>query len=165
MKVLEAQLRNVIQDGHAQFARALDPLAEDGAVARFIRSLREELKGAEEDRSRQISTALAALNANDENSLINRLVRETDRARQDVLAAVNPDVPQSAMAVLRASLTNLLNEQHARQESFEKEVREALARIETKRSQDQVSPRGGFDFEDAVIKFVSDRCTWRAVSG
>jgi hypothetical protein len=69
------------------------------------------------------------------------------------------------MAMLKASLTGLLQEhastqadfarqQDARQASFEKEVREALARIETKRSQDQKSTRGGLDFEDAVISFV-----------
>lgn len=166
VKVLEAQLRSVMDDGHAELVRALDPLAEDGAVARFLRSLRDELKGADEDRAKQLSTALAALNPNDENSLINRLVRETHRARQDVLTAVNPDAPQSPMAILKTSLTTLLKEQatsqtelarqqHARQEQFEKEVREALVRIETKRSQDLKSTRGGFDFEDAVVDFVS----------
>ena len=37
---------------------------------------------------------------------------------------------------------------------FEKEVREALVRIETKRTQDQKTTRGGLDFEDAVVAFV-----------
>jgi len=115
VKILEAQLRAVMADGHAEIVRALDPLAEDGAVARFLRSLRDELKGADEDRAKQLSTALAALNANDENSLINRLVRETHRARQDVLTAVNPDAPQSPMAILKTSLTALLKEQAASQ--------------------------------------------------
>jgi hypothetical protein len=69
------------------------------------------------------------------------------------------------MAILKTGLTNLLQahasdqaeaakRQEARQTQFEKEVREALARIETKRSQDQKSVRGGLDFEDAVISFV-----------
>src|SRR5262249_31177567 len=42
----------------------------------------------------------------------------------------------------------------ARQTQFENEVREALARIETRRTQDQKSFRGGLDFEEAVISFV-----------
>lgn len=165
VKVLEGQLRAVMGEGHAELVRALDPLAEDGAVARFLRSLREELKGADEDRQEQLSAALAALDANDENSLLSRLVRETHRARQDVLAAVNPDAPASPMAILKASLTKLMREQAAeqtdrdgrheeRQTLFEKEVREALARIETKRTQDLKTTRGGFDFEDAVTAFV-----------
>jgi hypothetical protein len=163
--VLEEQLRAVMGEGHTELVRALDPLAEDGAVARFLRSLREELKGADEDRQKQLSAALAALDANDEGSLLSRLVRETHRARQDVLAAVNPDAPSSPMAILKTSLTKLLQDQASaqaelakrqdqRQSLFEKEVREALVRIETKRTQDLKTTRGGLDFEDAVLAFV-----------
>jgi len=165
VKVLEAQLRAVMDESHSELVRALDPLAEDGAVARFLKSLRNELRGADEDRQKQLSAALAALDANDESSLLSRLVRETHRARQEVLAAVNPDAPSSPMAILKASLTKLLQEQartqldlakrqEERQSLFEKEVREALARIETKRTQDQKTTRGGLDFEDVVISFV-----------
>lgn len=163
--VLEEQLRGVMGESHTELVRALDPLAEDGAVARFLRSLRDELKGADEDRQKQLSAALAALDANDETSLLSRLVRETHRARQDVLAAVNPDASSSPMAILKTSLTKLLQEQASaqvelakrqdqRQSLFEKEVREALARIETKRTQDLKTTRGGLDFEDAVLAFV-----------
>lgn len=165
VKVLEAQLRAVMGESHAEVVRALDPLAEDGAVARFLKSLRDELRGADEDRQKQLSAALAALDANDESSLLSRLVRETNNARQEVLAAVNPDAPSSPMAILKASLTRLLQDQAStqldlarrqeeRQSLFEKEVREALARIETKRTQDQKTTRGGLDFEDAVMSFV-----------
>src|SRR5207237_4297038 len=55
LKSLESQLRVVMSQGHTELLRALDPLAEDGAVARFLRSLREELKGADEDRAQQLS--------------------------------------------------------------------------------------------------------------
>jgi hypothetical protein len=50
-----------MNDGHAELIRALDPLAEDGAVARFLKSLRDELKGADEDRAEQLASALNAL--------------------------------------------------------------------------------------------------------
>lgn len=165
VKVLEGQLRGVMGAGHQEMLRALDPLAEDGAVARFLRSLREELKGADEDRAKQLAAALAALDANDENSLLSRLVRETNDARRDVLEAVNPDKAGSPLEILKTSLTNLLQEQGSnqvamarqqqeRQVAFEKEVREALARIETRRTQDQKSTHGGFDFEDSVLAFL-----------
>src|SRR3569832_41531 len=72
---LESQLQRVLEQSHGQMVRALDPLAEDGAVARFLRSLREEIKGADQDRQKQISAALAALDANDETSLFFCLVR------------------------------------------------------------------------------------------
>src|SRR6185436_16272089 len=70
VKTLEAQLRAVMIEEHADLVRALDPLAEDGAVARFLRSLREELESADEDRAKQLARALAALDANDEDSLL-----------------------------------------------------------------------------------------------
>jgi hypothetical protein len=166
IKTLETQLRTVMENGHAEVLKTLDPLTDDGAVARFLKSLREELKAANQDRAAQLSAALAALDANDENSLLSRLVRETNQARQDVLTAVNPETPSSPMAVLKSSLTSLLqqqfasqaevaNKQQERQTRFENEVREALTRIETKRAQDQTSPRGGLDFEDEVTRFVN----------
>jgi hypothetical protein len=166
VKVLEAQLRAVMSEGHTELARALDPLAEDGAMARLLRSLREELKGAEDDRAKQLSAALASLDANNEQSLLSRLVRETQRARADVLAAVNPDAPESPMAILKASLTALLEtqgdqqvelarRQEGRQDQFEKDVRDALVRIETRRTLDQKSPRGGLDFEGAVVDYLA----------
>lgn len=165
-KVLEAQLREVMNDGHAELVRALDPLAEDGAVSRFLRSLREELKGADEDRAKQLAAALTALDANDQDSLINRLVRETNSAREAVLHAVNPDAPDSPMAIMKQTLTTLLKDharsqaealkqQQERQERFEKEVRDALVRLEAKRHLEQKTPRGGLDFEDAVVEFVT----------
>jgi hypothetical protein len=165
VKVLEGQLRAVMTAGHAELVHALDPLAEDGAVARFLRSLRDELKGADADRSKQLAAAVAALDANDERSLLSRLVRETQHARLEVLKAVNPDAPESPLGTLKTSLTTLLKEQgteqlnlarqqQARQEQFEHEVREALARIETRRQHDQKSTRGGFQFEDAVVQFL-----------
>jgi hypothetical protein len=166
VKVLEGQLRGVMSEGHAELVRALDPLAEDGAVARLLRRLREELKGADEDRARQLATALAALDANDEQSLLSRLVRETRLAREQLLQAINPDGSGSPLAILKASLTGLL-EKHGqaqaeaarqgleRQAQFEVEIREAVARIETRRAADRRSPRGGMVFEEAVVQFLA----------
>lgn len=166
VKVLEAQLRAVMTEGHAELVRALDPLAEDGAVARFLGSLRKELQAADDDRAKQLAAALAALDANDENSLLSQLVRETHSARLEILSAVNPDAPQSPLGILKASLTGLLKEQGAqqmeaqrqqqiRQERFEMDVREAITRMETKRTHDLKSTRGGFEFEDTVVEFLT----------
>jgi hypothetical protein len=69
------------------------------------------------------------------------------------------------MAILKTSLTKLMREQASaqvelakrqedRQVQFEKEVRDALTRIETKRNQDLKTTRGGLDFEDAVLSMV-----------
>ena len=163
---LEAKLREVMDSEHSEFVRALDPLAEDGAVARFLKSLREELRSSNEGNAEQLTTALAALDANNEESLLSRLIRETGRASQAMLQAMNADVPNSPMAAMKQTLVGMLKEsqrsqvaafeeQRQRQDEFEKQVREALARIEARRAEGRRAPRGGLDFEQRVVDFVA----------
>ena len=165
VQVLETRLKNVIGSGHSDLVRAMDPLVPDGPVARFLHALREELQTADEDRDKQLATAIAALDANDETSLVSRLMRETHEARRSLLEAVNPDAPGSPMATIKSTLTTMLSEhiksqrdatelQKVRQDKLEIEIRESLARLEAKRQSDQGSPRGGLDFESAVTAFV-----------
>ena len=71
---------------------------------------------------------MAALDSNDENSLINRLVREIHRARQAVLNAVNPDALDSPMAIIKATLTDLLNE-HARSQAEMLQAQQDQSRV------------------------------------
>lgn len=163
--VLETRLRDLMGEEHARVLRTLDPSQPDSAVGRFLATLQQQLQESGEDRAKQLSRALAALDANDESSLLSRLMRETREARDNLLAAVNPEAPGSPLATIRDSLMGALAEhgkeqkaalemQAQRQEQFEKEVREALARIETRRREEQTSPRGGLVFEDEVVRFV-----------
>ncbi|MGH9891649.1 MAG: hypothetical protein ACREA0_06645 [bacterium] len=75
-------------------------------------------------------------------------------------------MPDSPVAIMTQALTMLLKEhthtqrellqrQEERQECFEKEAREVLVRLEAKRLQEQKSPRGGLEFEDAVVEFIA----------
>ena len=169
--LLEAKLREALAENQAEVARALDPVAEDGAVARFLRALRQELEKADNDRSKQLALATKALDANDENSLLSRLMRETAAAKNAFVTAMNPELPSSPMAMLKNTLSTLL-QQHAksqqeamallqeRQTRFEQDVRESLVRLEERKRGDAKSIRGGFSYEDAVLRFVQ-----RAVQG
>jgi hypothetical protein len=167
VQVLTSRFETVLDQQQASFGRALDPLEKDGAVGRFLRSLREELQSADNDRAKQLATALAALDANDETSLLNRLVRETEQARRSLLVAINPNVSDSPMAVLKTALESLLKEhaqtqqqqleaQRLRQERFEKDVQSALARLETRKEEEQKSTRGGFNFQQGVSRFTHE---------
>ena len=168
---LEGKMREALAQNQAAVTRALDPVAEDGAVARFLRTLRAELEKADNDRNKQLALATEALNANDENSLLSRLMRETTAAKTAFVAAMNPELPTSPMAVLKTTLSTLLQQHvktqeqsmtllHERQAKFEQEVRESLVRLEERKRGDAKAPRGGFTFEDAVLRFVQ-----RAVQG
>ena len=169
--LLETKLREVLAENQAEVARALDPVAEDGAVARFLRSLRQELEKADNDRSKQLALATRALDANDEGSLLSRLMRETAAAKNAFIAAMNPELPTSPMAVLKTTLSTLLQQHsktqeqsmallHERQAKFEQDVRESLVRLEERKRGDSKSIRGGYQYEDAVLRFVQ-----RAVQG
>ncbi|WP_437802511.1 hypothetical protein [Sorangium sp. So ce693] len=169
--LIESKLREVLEKNQAEVARALDPVADDGAVARFLRALRKQLEDADEDRSKQLALATKALDANDENSLLSRLARETAAARTALLSAMNPELPSSPMAVLKNSLSALLR-QHGesqreamaamqeRQTKLEQAIRESLVRLEERKRGDARSARGGFNYEEAVLLFVQ-----RAVEG
>ena len=167
IKALEAKIDQALERNHRDLQRALDPLAEDGAVARFLKQLSVDLASANQGHASQLATALAALDANDESSLIAKLARETAGARESLLRALNPHDPSSPIAVIETSIRTALEkqtlgldafqkDQRERQDQLEKEVREALARIETRRSDNACSPRGGLDFEKAVAAVVAD---------
>lgn len=169
--LLETKLREALLENQAEVARALDPVAEDGAVARFLRALRQELEKADTDRNKQLALATKALDANDESSLLSRLMRETAAAKNAFVTAMNPELPTSPMAMLKNTLSTLLK-QHVktqeesmtllleRQAKFEQEVRDSLVRLEERKRGDVRSTRGGFLFEEAVLRFVQ-----RAVQG
>ncbi len=163
--LLETKLREALAENKRQVSHALDPVAEDGAVARFLRALRQELEKADNDRSKQLALATKALDANDESSLLSRLMRETAEAKNAFVAAMNPELPSSPMAVLKTTLSTLLQDhvksQHEvmvlmqeRQTKFEQDVRESLVRLEERKRGDAKSTRGGFTYEEAVLRFV-----------
>jgi hypothetical protein len=163
--LLGERLRQVLQDEHSEFQKALNPLHEDGAVGLFIARLRDELKRAEGDQSQQLKLALAALDTTKEDSLLNQLRRETQGARADLLEAINPARAGSPLAVIKASLCELLSEhaksakeqlEEARKQNaeFQRDVRDAVQRIDTRRREEQRNATGGGVFEDAVAELT-----------
>ena len=164
--VLEERLGEVMSSSEQQVARALDPMAEDSPVSRFLKSLQERLKTAEQSQAEQLSQALKAIDANDETSLINRLAKETRDAKTSLLQAINPQDPRSPLGSMKAALESMLEKQgvsakearekqEQRQHELEVLVKEALARFETKKEHDSNSAHGGATFEDAVVEFVA----------
>jgi hypothetical protein len=140
VSVLGERLRRVLQEEHGEFQKALNPLNPEGAVGLFIARLRDELKRAEDDQAKQLEVALAALDTTKEDSLLNQLRRETERARADLLQAINPAREGSPLAVIKATLCELLTEhaksakeqrEEARKQNaeFQRDVRDAVQRI------------------------------------
>jgi hypothetical protein len=165
--ILGERLRHVLQEEHGEFQKALNPLQEGGAVGLFIGRLREELKRAEDDQAKQLKIALAALDTTEEGSLLNQLRRDTQQARTELLQAINPAREGSPLAIIKTSLCELLAQyatttqerlEAAQKQNaeFQRDVRDAVQRIETRRREDQRSVRGGGVFEDAVAEFTQN---------
>lgn len=163
--MIERALQSTLQQNQASLTRALDPLAPDGAVARLMAELRREMSKADKDQSEKLAAVTKALDANDENSLLSRLLRESQTASRSVMHSMNPDVPGSALAVLKSSLTTVLEGYGKRQDEafqafddrqlkIEQGVREAVARLDERRKSDSRTTRGGIAFEEAVAVFA-----------
>ena len=168
IKVIEGKVAEALAHNQRELGRALDPLVPDGALAKLIRQLREEVAGAGAGQAAQLQAAMAALDANDEGSAISRMLRETAQARRELLGALNPRDPSTPMGAIEATMRGLLDghaqtlaafqaEVRERQDQLDREVREAFARLEHKRRHDARSPEGGRTFEDEVGAFVAAR--------
>jgi hypothetical protein len=165
--MLGEKLREALDESRADVSRALDPTAEDGAVARFLRVLKRDMQVAENDRAKQITAATKALDIADPASPLSVLLRSVQESRGVLLRAVNPDVAGSPMATIRSSLTALL-EQHFKQQQealsvfqerqvkLDQQIHEALARLEERRRGLAKAPSGGVAFEHAVLCFVQE---------
>ncbi|MBP8809416.1 MAG: hypothetical protein KBG48_05640 [Kofleriaceae bacterium] len=168
VKVIEGKLAEVLARNQHELGRALDPLVPDGALAKLLRQLRDEVSAAGAGQAAQLQAAMAALDANDEQSAISRMMREAGQARRDLLGALNPRDPSTPLGAIDATVRELLagqaerlatfqEEVRARQELFDRDVRLALARIETGRQRDARNPDGGNTFEGQVGAFIAER--------
>ena len=162
---MRVALDTTLADNRKEMARALDPTTEGGAVSRFLAHLRTDLERADNDRQKQLVLATAALDTNNENSPLSKLVRETQGAQKLLLTALNPEAVDSPLAILKGVILSTLKA-HAdtqseamRTLSFERtkmdaEIREALARLEERRTHEALGISGGAQFEDAVFAVV-----------
>lgn len=154
VKAFEDRFTSALDASQRELARALDPQTEDSPIRRFLISLRDDLAKADQDRGKQQAAALKALDANDDSSLVSRLFRDMQAARQMLLTAINPDVPGSPLAAIRTAMEEQLARNAARQEQHATEVREAIARLETRKIHEAKAPSGGLTFEDSVVELV-----------
>ncbi len=171
VQALTRQVEGVLKASERSVTDALDPLRESSAAGRFLGALRREIAAAGETQEKQLAAATSALDANNPESLLSRLLRETREAQERVLAAVTPGAEGSLLGPLQRSLTEML-EAHQRQnaallegqrqgqEALARELREAVVRIEQRRETLRRGAAAGRAFEGCVFDFAS-----RALSG
>ncbi len=164
---LKGALESTLSESRNEMSRALDPTTEGGAVTRFLANLKGELSRAESDRGKQIALATAALDTNNEQSPLSKLVRETQNAQRMLLSALNTEAPDSPLGLLKATILTTLKSQSETQSEalralsverskLDGEIRDALARLSERRENEKEGIRGGENFEDAVFSGVQE---------
>ncbi|MBK8997352.1 MAG: hypothetical protein IPM35_16610 [Myxococcales bacterium] len=165
VQVLASAVQGVLKAEHGELQKAMDPTSSDGAMAKLVRALQETVKVAGSDQAERLKAALAVLDANDPMSPLSQMRKETQKAREELLRAMNPAAENSPLALLQKTLTHALQEHvkyqqetlaTARKEQleFQQEIREAVQRIELKRTEFSRTSRGGVVFQDAVVETV-----------
>jgi len=171
IKRLTKHVEETLSKHDESVASALDPLAEGSPVNRFLSTLETKLKGADEDRNEQLRTLTAALDANDEDSLLSRLMRETSDARSDMAAAMDPSREDSPMNAIKRTLTSTF-EEHAEKmeeelsgirEEQQKLLKEVIDSKATRRANESTTIGGG-EFEDDLHQFLIDLLPGEMVS-
>ena len=169
IQLFEERLGAVLAKNQRDMAQALNPAAPDGALSRMLTTLRTQMEEANKRGANQLEKAVAALDANDQNSAIARLVKASESAQQEVLRAINPQNEDSPIAAVRKVIADLLHaqgqshrelleRQGKRQQELEQYIREVIARSESRKESDASSPRGGATFEEQVVDFITHAC-------
>src|SRR5690606_26527368 len=89
-----------------------------------------------------------------EDSALNRLVRNVDRAQLTITREFSLDDEASALARLRRELLLILKEQMQSNNVFQEEVKVALGKMTARREEALRSTQHGMDFEEAVCSFI-----------
>lgn len=162
VQLVESKLRAAAEVQRSQFAAALDPTNETGALARFFGKLKHELKAAGDERDKQFAALSRTLDANDAASPLSRFFKESANTSREMLKAMNAEDPSTPLGAIKAALVKQLESSTKSQlekldamATVQREdslaLREAVAKLEERRRIVARSPAGGATFEDALL--------------
>ncbi len=150
-KTVEGQL--AAQRDHVLREFSLDN--KEGALARMIGELTSSHGQLTEALEKKIGTVVDEFSLDKEDSALNRLVRNVDRAQMTITREFSLDDDTSALARLRREMLGLLEKQTQTNHSFQEDVKVALAKMTARREEAQRSTRHGVAFEDAVCSYLA----------
>lgn len=154
VQLIRAKVEQALAIHNVQVTRALDPRDPEGPVSLFLQSLKALMAANDNDREAQLKGALKALDANDPASLLSNLSRQSKETGEALLKALNPANPDSPLTALNTTLSQQLDRQFRASQLFEKQMLEAVARLEARRAERATSTHGGGDFQKIVAERV-----------
>jgi hypothetical protein len=102
----------------------------------------------------KIDEAVKEFSLDKEDSALSRLVKKVEDAQKTISCEFSLDNSNSAIARLKSELVCLLNEQHEKNNAFQRGVTAALEAMKAKRQESMRSTTHGCDFEAAVVEFI-----------
>lgn len=109
----------------------------------------------------RIDEAIKQLSLDEEDSALNRLVKNVDNAQDTITKEFKLDNKDSALNKLREELTKILSEHVEVNSKFQEEVKVALGKLVTKRETEARGTQHGGNFQDAVFEMVAREAQMR----
>jgi hypothetical protein len=150
-QMVETQLNT--QRDHVLKEFSLD--TPNGALKRLVNELTTKHGDLSKDLQKKIDEVVKEFSLNEENSALSRLVQNVDRAQRTITNEFSLDSDTSALSRMKRELLELLAATERKNQSFQEEVKVALARIVTTRQEIEQSTRHGKLFEEALFEFVA----------
>jgi len=129
----------------------------ESALCRLVREMESRYGKLGDDLSKRIDEVVREFSLDQEGSALSRLLRQVDQAQRTITREFSLDEQDSALARLKREMLGVLERLSSTHVELQKEVRETLARLASRKEEAARTTRHGFEFEDAVWSFVQQR--------
>ncbi|MCA9087261.1 MAG: hypothetical protein KDA90_01360 [Planctomycetaceae bacterium] len=147
-EVVEAQLATQRQHILAQFSLN----DRDSALSILLRELTDAQGKLSSDLATKVDDVIKEFSLDKKDSALNRLLENVETAQKTITREFSLDNEHSSLVRLRSTLTKLLDNQREQNQSFQDEVKQALAAMKARREEAQRSTRHGVEFEQLLAE-------------
>lgn len=155
---LLATLRKMVDEQLATQSRRLTNEfsldCKDGAMSRFIGELTATHGNFSKNIQGSIELLAKDLSLNEENSALNRLVRNVNQAQATITAEFSLNSETSCLSRLKRELLTILEAHVKTNSEFQEEVKGALRELTARREERARSTLHGGTFQSAVFEFI-----------
>jgi hypothetical protein len=162
--VLARSLASHLGEGSAIF-KLLSPTDANGLRAQLVSSIEGALAEQRklilrefslDQKDSALSRLVAEFSLDDERSAMSRLARMLAATSQQIGKDLSLDDEASALARLKRELTSTLDQLARDNVAFQGQVRESLARLDTRRKEEARAPAHGLAFEERLGALLAD---------
>jgi hypothetical protein len=128
---------------------------KDGALCRFLSEVKVHYDGVSGDLTQKIDKVVGEFSLDKQDSALSRLVSRVEDAQKTITREFTLDEKESALSRLRGELVDLLERQAKSNQSFQAEVKVAIADLQARKAEAARSTRHGETFEEQVVSFFA----------